>query len=145
MIRRLAHASFITDDLPRFAEFYGKKLGLPVKIVFRNKENQVFGYYFDCGDTSFIEVFDRVLKMKQWGGELGLLRQGNQYAHLALEVTGLGELKSKLEACGVKVGDIYEGMDGVLTAWTGDPDGNTIELMEYTSRSWQLRHGHEKL
>jgi len=145
MIRRLAHASFVTDDLPRFAHFYNKVLDLPVKITFRNADNQVFGYYFDCGGTSFIEVFDRALKVKQWGGELQPLRNGNQYQHLALEVTGLRELRASLQAQGIKVGEIYEGTDCVLTAWMSDPDGNTIELMEYTSRSWQLRHGHESL
>ena len=145
MIRRLAHLSFITDDLPRMAEFYTRVLGLPIKITFRNKDKQVFGYYFDCGDSSFIEIFDRVLRHKQWGGELKPLGGGNQYAHFCLEVTGLADFKKTLESRGLKVGDVSQGMDGALQARTGDPDGNAIELMEYKSASLQLRREHETL
>jgi hypothetical protein len=32
-------------------------------------------------------------------------------------------------------------MDQSRQAWTADPDGNPIELMEYTARSAQLRRG----
>jgi catechol 2,3-dioxygenase-like lactoylglutathione lyase family enzyme len=141
MIRRLAHVSFDTDDLARFTKFYTEVLGLPVKITFRNKEGEVFGYYLDCGETSFIEVFDRQLKVKQWGGELRPPRQGSQYSHLSLEVVGIEETKAALEAGGLKVGPINEGLCGARTAWFSDPDGNAIELMEYTSGSRQLARG----
>jgi catechol 2,3-dioxygenase-like lactoylglutathione lyase family enzyme len=139
MIRRLAHLCFITDDLPRMAEFYTEKLGLPVKITFRNADGETFGYYFDCGDSSFIEVFDRKLKQKQWGGSLEPLGGRTGYDHFCCEVTALADFKATLESRGVKVSEIRSGMDGSLQAWTNDPDGNAIELMEYTARSLQIQ------
>ncbi len=139
MIRRIAHLCFTTDDLPRMVAFYTDKLGLPIKITFRTKDDEIFGHYVDCGGSSFIEIFDRDLKRKQWGGEDQPLTGGNQYNHFCLEVTGLADFKAALEAKGVKVGEIRSGMDGSLQAWTSDPDRNAIELMEYTTRSLQIQ------
>jgi catechol 2,3-dioxygenase-like lactoylglutathione lyase family enzyme len=139
MIRKLAHLCFITDDLNRMVDFYSKKVGLPVKFAFRNKDGEIFGYYLDCGDSSFVEIFDRVLKHKQWGGELGESRPGGRYNHFCMEVTGLADFKAKLEARGLKLTEIKTGMDHSLQSWTNDPDGNPIEFMEYTARSFQLQ------
>jgi catechol 2,3-dioxygenase-like lactoylglutathione lyase family enzyme len=139
MIRRLGHLCFVTDNLDRMVDFYTKGLGLKVKFSFTNADGQVFGHYLVCGDSTFIEIFDRVLKHKQWGGPLEPLRGGGQYQHFCFEVTALRDLKAALEARGVKVGEVATGMDHSLQAWTGDPDGNAIELMEYTSQSWQLQ------
>jgi lactoylglutathione lyase len=139
MIRRLGHLCFVTDNLERMVEFYSKTLGLPVKFTFRNADGEVFGHYLECGDSTFIEIFDRVLKVKQWGGGLEALHQGNQYSHFALEVTGLRDFKAALEKKGVKLSDIATGMDHSLQSWTSDPDGNPVELMEYTSQSWQIQ------
>lgn len=139
MIRKLAHICLTTDRLEEMAEFYTKKLGFSVKFIFRNEEEKVFGYYVSCGDTTFIEIFDRVLKHKKWGGELLPLTWGNQIGHMCFEVTDLRGLKKTLEGRGVKLGEIHTGMDLSLQAWTNDPDGNAIELMEYTHASWQLQ------
>jgi lactoylglutathione lyase len=139
MIRRLAHLCLVTDNLDAMVEFYSKKLGLPVKFAFKNADGQIFGYYLDCGDSTFLEIFDRVLKGKQWGGGKDPLKKGNQYDHLCMEVTGLKDLKAALEKKGVKLTDIKEGMDHSLQSWTSDPDGNPMELMEYSTRSPQIQ------
>jgi catechol 2,3-dioxygenase-like lactoylglutathione lyase family enzyme len=67
------------------------------------------------------------------------LKPGSQYKHFCLEVTGLAEVKAMLEARGVEVSPIKTGLDHSLQAWIHDPDGNAIELMEYTHASLQLR------
>ena len=139
MIRKLAHLNFATNNLDRMVDFYSKTLGLPVKFTMKNADGVVFGVYIDCGDSTFIEIFDQELMVKQWGGEVRKLEGGTQYRHFSLEVTGLRDLKSTLEGRGLKVSEISEGMDNSLQAWTGDPDGNAIELMEYTSRSLQIQ------
>ncbi len=43
------------------------------------------------------------------------------------------------------MGEIRTGLDGSFQAWLADPDGNRIELMEYTHRSAQLVPGNEGL
>ncbi len=142
MIRKLAHLCLVTDQLDILRDFYTQKLGFTVQFTFHNEKrnNEVFGYYLNCGDTTFIEIFDRVRKHHVWGGNhpLGTVTKGNQMDHLCFEVTGLKEFREELERRGVKMGPMNSGMDKSLQAWTTDPDGNRIELMEYTHSSWQL-------
>ncbi len=138
MIRQLAHLCFFTDDLPAMIDFYNKTLGLKIKFTLDNTEKKPFGYYFECGHSSFIEVFDRKMADQQWGGTNDKLEKDNHYRHLCFEVTGLKDYKTLLESKGLKVSDITVGMDHSLQAWINDPDGNSIELMEYTHQSLQL-------
>lgn len=143
MIRRLAHLCLITDDLDRLVAFYRDALGLPVKFRFAAADGALFGAYVSAGDSTFIEFFDRKLSARQWGdgSEPAPLVAGNRYGHLCLEVTGLADFRAALLARGVSVGELRTGMDGSFQAWLADPDGNRIELMEYTHRSAQLAPG----
>ena len=139
MIRRLAHLCFITDQLETMKTFYATTLGLSVKFCLKNADGQIFGYYFDCGDSSFIEIFDRVLSTKKWGGDLQPRTPGTQYRHFCLEVTGLADFCAQLQSRGLKVSEPRTGMDRSRQAWIADPDNNAIELMEYTHHSLQIQ------
>jgi Lactoylglutathione lyase and related lyases len=141
MIRRLAHLCLLTNDLDRLVAFYRDGLGLSVKFRFHAADGSVFGAYIAAGDTTFVEFFDQARSAKQWGGKTDPLVAGNRYGHFCIEVTGLADFRAALLASGVSVGEIHEGMDGSLQAWLTDPDGNRIELMEYTHRSAQLAPG----
>lgn len=145
MIRRLAHLCLITDNLDRLVAFYRDGLGLRVKFRFAAADGAIFGAYVEAGDSTFLEFFDQKLAARQWGGDTGPLVTGNRYGHLCLEVTGLADLHATLLARGVSVGEIRTGMDSSLQAWLADPDGNRIELMEYTHRSAQLAPGTDDL
>lgn len=138
MIRQMAHLNFVTHDLARVTDFYVKQLGLKIKFTLNNKAGQVFGIYFECGNATFIEVFDQALAAQEWGGEVGELTPGTRYKHFCLEVTGLEMYCEKLRAKGVAVTPITLGMDNSRQAWITDPDGNAIELMEYGPESLQL-------
>ena len=141
MIRKLAHLCFITNDLDRLVAFYRDGLGLEVKFRFHAADGSVFGAYVACGDTTFVEFFDQHLSAKQWGGNLAPLTPGSRFGHLCFEVSGLAAYRETLLGRGVSVGEIRGGMDGSLQAWLSDPDGNRIELMEYTHHSAQLAPG----
>jgi lactoylglutathione lyase len=140
MIRKLAHLCLVSDQLETMMDFYTQKLGFNIKFIFRNDAGQVFGYYLETGDTTFVEIFDRVLKHKQWGkgGPLEDLKKGDMINHFCFEVTGMKEHIAQLEGRGVKIGNVKMAMDHSHQAWTSDPDGNLIEFMEYTAASWQL-------
>lgn len=138
MIRQLAHLNFVTDDLPAIIDFYVNKLGMEVKFTLDNEQGVAFGYYFGCGNSTFLEFFDQALAVQQWGGEVQLLTPGTRYKHFCLEVTGLEEYRQKLLEKGVAVTEISLGMDNSRQAWITDPDGNAIELMEYGPHSLQL-------
>ena len=138
MIRKLAHLNFITDDLPRIVDFYVDKLGLKVKFTLNNRHDEPFGYYFECGDSTFLEFFDQKMAAEVWGGDASEFTPGTRYKHFCFEVTGLDEYCRQLKEKGVSVTDISLGMDNSRQAWVTDPDGNQIELMEYGPFSTQL-------
>jgi lactoylglutathione lyase len=139
MIRQLAHLCFHTDRIDQMVAYYQQVLGLPVKFTLTGDDGQALGYYFDCGQSTFIEIFDQARAIRQWGGHLEPLAPGNRYQHFCLEITGLEAFKATLENRGLSVSPITLGMDGSRQAWITDPDGNAIELMEYTPQSRQLR------
>ena len=138
MIRQLAHLNFLTNDLSRIINFYVNNLGMNVKFTLNNKEDQPFGYYFGCGNTTFLEFFDQAMAAEVWGGDVAELTAGTRYKHFCLEVTGLDEYCNLLKSKGVQVSEISMGMDNSRQAWITDPDGNAIELMEYGASSLQL-------
>lgn len=138
MIRKLAHLNFVTNNLERIIDFYVNRLGMQVKFTLDNKEGKPFGYYFACGDTTFLEFFDQKMAAEQWGGNIEELITGTRYRHFCLEVTGLREFCKTLKDRGVEVSEISLGMDNAWQAWITDPDGNAIELMEYGHSSLQL-------
>ena len=138
MIRQLAHLNFVTNDLSRIIDFYVNKLGMKVKFTLDNKRGEPFGYYFECGNSTFLEFFDQTMAAEVWGGKVEELNIGTRYKHFCLEVTGLDEYCKELKSKGVAVTDISTGMDNSRQAWIADPDGNQIELMEYGHSSLQL-------
>lgn len=138
MIRQLAHLNFMTNDLSKIIDFYVDKLGMKVKFTLDNKEGKPFGYYFECGNSTFLEFFDQKMAAEVWGGKVEELTIGTRYRHFCLEVTGLDEFCEELKEKGVPVTDISLGMDNSRQAWIDDPDGNRIELMEYGHSSLQL-------
>ena len=138
MIRKLAHLNFVTNDLSKIIDFYVNKLGLKIKFTLNNKKGEPFGYYFACGDATFLEFFDQAMAAEVWGGKVEELNIGTRYKHFCFEVTGLEEYCQELKNKGVSVTDISMGMDNSRQAWIADPDGNQIELMEYGYASSQL-------
>ena len=138
MIRKLAHLNFVTNDLERIIDFYVNKLGMEIRFTLNNKEGKPFGYYFACGDTTFLEFFDQAMAAEVWGGNVVELSMGTRYRHFCLEVTGIEEFCTMLKTKGMDVSEISMGMENSRQAWIQDPDGNQIELMEYTPSSLQL-------
>ena len=138
MIRKLAHINFVTNDLDSIIDFYVNKLGMDIRFTLNNTAGAPFGYYFACGDTTFLEFFDQAMATEVWGGSVMELKSGTRYKHFCLEVTGLEEYCKMLRSRGVEVSEISMGMDNSRQAWINDPDGNEIELMEYGPSSLQL-------
>src|SRR5512133_3183605 len=103
MIRQLAHLNFVTNDLSKIIDFYVNKLGMDVKFTLNNKRGEPFGYYFGCGNTTFLEFFDQAMAVEMWGGKVEELAIGTRYKHFCLEVTGLDEYRNALINKGVPI------------------------------------------
>jgi catechol 2,3-dioxygenase-like lactoylglutathione lyase family enzyme len=140
MITRLGHLCFRTHQLPVMIAFYRDVLGLTVKFGLKHDDGTEFGYYLAAGHTTFIEIFDHAGAARQWGGSSEPLapNAGTHYNHFCLEVVALEAFRAQLQARGAEVTPVSVGMDHSKQAWLKDPDGNAIELMEYTPRSLQL-------
>jgi lactoylglutathione lyase len=139
MLKQLAHVNFFSDNAQGLLAFYVDQLGLTVKFTLNHDDGTAFGWYVDCGNSTFIEIFDQKGAVKQWGGQVAELVKGNQYRHLCFEVTNLEEYRKRLIERGLTVTAVTVGMDHSKQAWISDPDGNPIELMEYTSESEQVK------
>lgn len=144
IIRQLAHLCFFTPQLDVMVAFYRDKLGFPIAFTMRNDDGFQFGYYFELGNNTFIEIFDQAGAVKQWGGDPVPRKpnDGVRFGHFCLEVLGLEETCNELRARGVEIlRPIKMGIDHSRQAWIKDPDGNSIELMEYSPKSLQLVDG----
>lgn len=137
MITQLAHINFFSDRHKEMVDFYIHKLGLKVAFTLDDDCGEPFGWYVDCGKMTFIEIFNQAGAVKQWGGKVEELKSGSRYRHLCFEVKELENYRKALLANGVDVTPVTVGMDNSKQAWIKDPDGNAIELMEYTSSSYQ--------
>ena len=142
MIRQVAHLCLMSHQLPAMIAFYRDGLGLPIKFSLKHDDGTAFGHYFGAGNMTFLEIFDRAGAAKQWGGDADEKLKshiGTHYNHFCFEVTGLEEFCATIQKRGVDLDrPIKTGMDHSKQAWLKDPDGNVIELMEYTAKSMQL-------
>jgi catechol 2,3-dioxygenase-like lactoylglutathione lyase family enzyme len=139
MIKKLAHVCLFTDRLDAMITFYRDVMGFPVKFTMKDGEGFDFGYYFATGEMTFVEIFDQKRAVKQWGGKIVAMKSNHtaHARHFCFEVGGLEAEVSRLEKAGLHVLPVKVGMDFSKQAWIKDPDGNDIELMEYTSQSLQ--------
>ena len=128
MIKGLAHVCFIVSDLDRSTSFYRDKLGLSPAFDFINNECERFGVYLQAGGRCFLELFL---------GKLSKKAKRQAYHHLCLEVDDLAATVEELREAGVEATEPSMGSDNTWQAWISDPDGNEIELHQYTPQSKQ--------
>ncbi|MHC4716510.1 MAG: VOC family protein [Planctomycetota bacterium] len=128
MITGLAHVCFTVSDLDEAEAFYRDMLGFAHAFDFLDDRGARNGVYLHVGGRGFLELFT---------GELAGRAQGQSYRHLCLEVDDIEAAVADLAARGVEVTEVKLGSDNSYQAWLTDPDGNRIELHQYTPDSKQ--------
>jgi catechol 2,3-dioxygenase-like lactoylglutathione lyase family enzyme len=128
MITGLAHVCFTVRDLDRSISFYVDLLGMRHGFDFVNEQGRRFGVYLHVGGRNFIELFE---------GEPPREHAGGSFQHICLEVDDIEDTVRVFRDAGVEVGDVSLGSDQSCQAWLRDPDGNRIELHQYTDDSRQ--------
>lgn len=125
--------------------FYRDTLGATVRFRYRNKAGATVGCYIALGANTFIEIFDHADAHRRSNSPLPLepLEEPRdpwlaRYNHLCLQVEGLDAFVALLESRGANITGRKTGNDRSRQAWVKDPDGNLIELQEYTAESRQL-------
>lgn len=128
MIRGLSHICFVVSDLGESTAFYRDKLGLREAFELVILDGKVRGVYLHVGGRTFIELFE---------GKPDPTPSGAGYRHFCLEVADIELVVKTLRGRDVEVSDIQTGTDGSYQAWLADPDGNRIELHQFTEQSRQ--------
>lgn len=163
-IKCIAHAAFKCKNVEETVNFYTKCLGCTVKFTLTYKEwlahlnkqeaetgvptdpgykksvealaaaDQTWITYIDLGNDQFIELFH-----PEGTTEHGLTDGRLNFQHLAIEVDDIHAFTEKIRANGAPI-DIEPsfGLEHTWQMWSHDPDGNKIEFMQYSERSFQL-------
>lgn len=146
--KSLMHISFYTSNLERIREFYEEKLELNTKIIVRYKSyqdrkgskfyelahsnpNDICIIYIELAEGQFIEFFPISSSENKQVNE--------SYSHFALLVDDIHLTREKLVGKGIQI-DIEPKLGNSHTwqMWIHDPDGNRIEIMQYTKESFQI-------
>ena len=147
----ISHIAYNVKDLDRSIEFYCKYLNFEKAFDIRipdNIEDYIPGtplvaiigleslVYLKAPDGSYLELFRPLPEYNLSSGGPNYTNMG--YVHLSLQVDDLDGFVEELRANGIQIDSEKEfGPDNTYTIWIKDPDGNRIELMEYTDRSLQ--------
>lgn len=141
-IKELGHLSFTCRDLDMSLSFYKDVLGLEEKftLYYDDIGQKVEGdnrwiVYLQVTDRLFIELFNGKDANKE------AVPDGTtyNYQHFALIVEDIHTAHKELLSKGAPVDEAPSlGIDGTWQMWSHDPDGNKIEFMQYTDKSYQL-------
>jgi len=120
MILGIHHATFLSSDLARSRDFYEGVLGLRPDP---DRPQMGFeGVWYDVAASQQIHL------MALPNPEAGLQRptHGGRDRHVALGVSDLGALKTKLDQAGI----VYTmSQSGRAALFCRDPDGNALEFI----------------
>jgi len=151
-IKSLMHVSFFTDQMEVIRDFYENKLGVKAKMVVRYKRYKGRGnplwsikaetdpegiciIYFEVAPNQFVEFFPK----EDGQGEHIKANENLGYSHFSFLVDDIYKAREELTAAGIEIDtDIRKGDSETYQMWIHDPDGNNIEVMQFTEHSEQV-------
>ncbi|GHV43778.1 lactoylglutathione lyase [Clostridia bacterium] len=135
MIKGIAHAALIVNDMEKTVEFYDKNFGFKKSFELADKDGNPWIIYLKIADGQFLELFYPKVSFEpkpMWKSE--------GFAHLCFEVEDINEIADHLKKNGIVLDvEPSRGADLNYQCWTHDPDGNAIELMQMSPDSPQLQ------
>ncbi len=124
----IAHAAFSVSDIEKSRAFYKDFLGFEEPFKLNNADGSLALTFIKINDQQYIELFP------------GLDPGADRLHHLALQTDDAERMRVYLAARGVKVPDhVPKGRIGNLNFNITDPDGHTIEIVEYAPDGWSMR------
>ena len=129
MITDLAHPAFAVHDVEKTLAFYAL-LGIDEAFRLHHDDGSLMLVYLHVAGDRFVEVFP--------GGPPPDPDRTQSFEHICLLTNDIEAAVEHLRKNGVPIdADTTLGLDGNLQAWTRDPDGNPIELMQLSEDSPQ--------
>jgi len=149
----LMHIAFFTDQMDEMIDFYANKLGAEIKVIAKYKQymnrddrpvqqkiakenpEKIFNVYLQLCPGQFIELFPKKEGQKEHDG----FNESLGYSHFSLTVKDINEAKKEMEQSGIAIDTpISIGPSATYQFWIHDPDGNKIEVMQFTEHSYQV-------
>lgn len=127
----LGHPAFACHDLDASLDFYAK-LGIHESFRLMRDDGSLMLIYLHITDDRFIEVFPN-------GPSPEERARKQSFMHICLAVDDIEAFVEEIRAKGIVI-DVEPkmGLDFNVQAWIADPDGNKIELMQYSPESPQI-------
>ena len=126
----IAHIGLWTDDLAAARHFYGQILGFQEPFTVDKPSGGLLLTYFKVNDHQYIEVFPGLKDPNQ-----------DRLSHISFETTNIAQLRDYLSSRGVKVPEkLKPGLDGNISFNVTDPDGHTVEWVQYMPGSLHTRN-----
>ena len=124
----VAHMALYVSDLKASRAFYEDFLGFAEPYVLKRDDGSVRIAFIKINDDQYIELFAEAPKQE---GHLN---------HIAFYTESASAMREYLASRGVKVPDkIGKGRIGNSNFNVTDPDGHTVEIVQYEPGSWTLR------
>jgi catechol 2,3-dioxygenase-like lactoylglutathione lyase family enzyme len=126
----VANIGLKTYDLAAAREFYGHTLGFQEPYTVDKPTGGLMPTYFKVNDHQYIELFPNLASPTE-----------DRLSHIAFETTDAQALRDYLTVHGVAVPETLKpGPDGNLSFVVKDPDGHSVEFVQYLPGSLQGRN-----
>jgi catechol 2,3-dioxygenase-like lactoylglutathione lyase family enzyme len=126
----VSHIGLRTDNLAAAREFYGHVLGFAEAYSLDKPTGGLLLTAFKVNDHQYIQIFPELTSPTE-----------DRLSHIAFETTDARQLRDYLASRGVKVPEALKpGLDGNLSFEVTDPDGHTVEFVQYLPGSLVSRN-----
>ncbi len=116
----VAHIGLRVDDMQAAHKFYGEELGFS-DFSLNKPSGDLLLTYYKVNDHQYIEIFPELKDPQQ-----------ERLSHISFETTNVQQLRDYLASQGVQVpATLRTGLDKNLSFTIKDPDGHTVEFVQY--------------
>ena len=124
----LAHVALFVGDLPKARAFYEDFLGYQAPYVLKRDDGSDRIVFIKINELQYIELFDESPK------------QDGHLNHISVLTDSAERMRLYLASRGIEVPDrVGKGRIGNSNFNIIDPDGHTVEIVQYEPDSWTMR------
>ena len=125
----IAHMAFYVSNLPAVRAYYKDFLGFAEPYDLKNDDGTIRIAYIKINDYQYLELFPRPPR-----GD-GMLN------HIAFYTENADQLRRYLISRGIRApAKVRKGKTGDKSFAVKDPDGHTVEFVEYQPDGWAMKH-----
>jgi len=127
-IPSVAHIALRVSDVDRARAFYKDFLGFAEPFKLNNADRSLALTFIKINDAQYIELFP------------GLKSDEDRLHHIAIQTDNAERMRVYLASRGIKVPErVPKGRIGNMNFNVQDPDGHTLEIVEYAPEGWSVR------